>query len=271
MSEPLPDPPSVVVVVPTYNECLNIETLVSGVLRQGPTFRLVIVDDNSPDGTGQMADELATVHVGRIDVLHRPAKRGLGPAYLAGFARALELAPDLVAQMDADLSHDPEALSALVAATRNADLAIGSRYVPGGGTSGWPFWRRALSRLGGNYARAVLGAPVTDLTSGFKVWRRPLLERINLVAVRSDGYAFTIEATWRAVRAGGRVVEVPIVFSDRVAGASKLSRRIVVEAALLVWKLRWEARAMAAMPEFASGRASGATIAGDSHGDSGRD
>jgi dolichol-phosphate mannosyltransferase len=242
MSEPPGDQPSIVVVVPTYNEVPNIETLVRGVLEQGDHYRLIIVDDNSPDGTGQLADALAAADPGRIDVLHRPAKRGLGPAYVAGFRRALQMAPDLVAQMDADLSHDPRALALLVAATRQADLAIGSRYVPGGGPAGWPLWRRLLSSMGGRYARAVLGVPVTDLTGGFKVWRRPLLEEIDLLALRSDGYAFTIEATWRALRAGARVTEVPIVFTDRVAGASKLSRRIVLEAALIVWKLRWDAR-----------------------------
>lgn len=269
MSEPLADQPSVVVVVPTYNERLNIETLVLGVLRQGPNFRLVIVDDNSPDGTGTLAEVLAAAHPARIDVLHRPAKQGLGPAYIAGFERALQLAPDLVAQMDADLSHDPEALPRLVAATRHADLAIGSRYVSGGETIGWPLWRRALSRMGGIYARSVLGAPVTDLTSGFKVWRRPLLEQIDLLALRSDGYAFTIEATWRAVLAGARVAEVPIVFSDRVAGASKLSRRIVVEAAFIVWKLRWEARTAAKLNP-ASGRENSRRIGTEASHGSGR-
>jgi dolichol-phosphate mannosyltransferase len=144
----------------------------------------------------------------------------------------------------------------LVAATRHADLAIGSRYVSGGETIGWPLWRRALSRMGGIYARSVLGAPVTDLTSGFKVWRPPLLEQIDLLALRSDGYAFTIEATWRAVLAGARVAEVPIVFSDRVAGASKLSRRIVVEAAFIVWKLRWESRSRARKQRLVSGQES---------------
>ena len=234
--------PSVVVVVPTYNERPNLTALVDGVLAHGPRYHLVIVDDNSPDGTGLLADELAAAHPGRIDVLHRPGKGGLGPAYVAGFAHALRLQPDLVAQMDADLSHDPAALATLVEAASRFDLVIGSRYVPGGGSRGWPLWRQQLSRLGGRYARAVLGAPVHDLTGGFKVWRAPLLAQINPAALRSDGYAFTIEATWRALQQGASVTEVPILFTDRVAGASKLSRRIVAEAALLVWKLRWEAR-----------------------------
>jgi dolichol-phosphate mannosyltransferase len=239
---PLPDRPAIVVVVPTYNERPNIETVASSIIGLGENYRLLIVDDGSPDGTGIVADALAVKHPTRIEVMHRPGKRGLGPAYIAGFRRALEMTPDLVAQMDADLSHDPHALPQLVAAARDADLVIGSRYVPGGGTTGWPLWRRVLSRLGGSYARAVLGAPVADLTGGYKVWRRASLESIGLERMRSDGYAFTIETTWRALRRGARVVEVPILFADRVAGASKLSRRIVLEAAVIVWTLRWEAR-----------------------------
>ena len=241
MSEPEAGSPSVVVVVPTYNERLNLTTLVEGVLANGPNYHLVIVDDNSPDGTGHLADELAARYPGRIDVLHRPGKGGLGPAYVAGFTHALGLHPDLIAQMDADLSHDPAALATLVDAASRFDLVIGSRYVPGGGTHGWPLWRQQLSRTGGRYARAVLGAPINDLTGGFKVWRAPLLQQINLAGLHSDGYAFTIEATWRALQQGASVTEVPIMFHDRIAGASKLSRRIVAEAALLVWKLRWEA------------------------------
>ena len=242
MSEARATPPSVVVVVPTYNERPNLPTLVEGVLANGGHYHLVIVDDNSPDGTGQLADDLAATHPGRIDVLHRPGKGGLGPAYVAGFTHALGMRPDLIAQMDADLSHDPASLSTLVDVASRYDLVIGSRYVPGGGTHGWPVWRQQLSRTGGRYARAVLGAPVNDLTGGFKVWRAPLLRQINPATLRSDGYAFTIEATWRALQQGASVTEVPIMFHDRVAGASKLSRRIVAEAALLVWKLRWEAR-----------------------------
>jgi dolichol-phosphate mannosyltransferase len=243
VSELAANPPSVVVVVPTYNERPNIEALILGLLELGPRYRVVVVDDGSPDGTGVLADALVAAHPGRVEVIHRAVKGGLGPAYIAGFRRALELAPDLIAQMDADLSHDPAVLPRLVAATGDADLVVGSRYVPGGGTMGWPLWRRFMSRMGGRYASAVLGAPLSDLTSGFKVWRPTTLENIAVDGLRSDGYAFTIEATWRALRQGARVVEAPIVFTDRIAGASKLSRRIVIEAALLVWKLRWEARA----------------------------
>lgn len=234
--------PSVVVVVPTYNERPNLAGLIDGILGLGHDFRVIIVDDNSPDGTGSLADELAAEHPGRIEVIHRPRKSGLGSAYVAGFSRALEMQPDLVAQMDADHSHNPASLPALIQATREYDLIIGSRYVPGGETRGWPLWRQLLSRMGGQYARAVLGVPIADLTGGYKVWRRPLLEQISLADLRSDGYAFTIEATWRALQCGARATEVPITFHDRVAGASKLSRRIVGEAALLVWRLRWEAR-----------------------------
>lgn len=240
MIEPLTDRPSVVVIVPTYNERPNIEALVLDVLEQGPQYRVLVVDDGSPDGTGDLADALASANPGRVEVMHRSRKGGLGPAYIAGFQCAMSMAPDLIAQMDADFSHDPNALPCLVAAARNADLVVGSRYVPGGGTEGWPLWRRVLSRMGGTYARVALGVPIADLTSGFKVWRPATLESIAIDTLRSDGYAFTIEATWRALRSGARVTEVPIIFTERVAGASKLSRRIVVEAALLVWKLRWE-------------------------------
>jgi dolichol-phosphate mannosyltransferase len=214
---------------------------VLGVLEQGPGYRVVVVDDGSPDGTGRLADALAAAHPARVEVIHRSHKGGLGPAYIAGFRRALTMSPGLVAQMDADFSHDPNSLPCLVAAARDADLVVGSRYVSGGSTEGWPLWRRVLSRMGGNYARAALGVPIADLTSGFKVWRPSTLEGITIDGLRSDGYAFTIEATWRAIQHGARVIEVPIMFTERVAGASKLSRRIVVEAALLVWKLRWEA------------------------------
>lgn len=234
--------PSVVVVVPTYNERANIEGLVLGVMAQGAGYRVLIVDDGSPDGTGALADGLAAAYPGRVEVLHRAAKGGLGPAYIAGFCRALKQNPDFVAQMDADFSHDPDALPRLVSAAHHVDLALGSRYVAGGRLVGWPVWRRLLSRLGGAYARLVLGAPVADLTSGFKVWRPETLAGIGVEQLGSDGYGFTIEATWRALQRGATVSEVPIVFADRVAGASKLSRRIVFEAALLVWRLRWEAR-----------------------------
>jgi dolichol-phosphate mannosyltransferase len=232
--------PSVVVVIPTYNERANLATLVPIVLSLGSNYSVVVVDDNSPDGTGDAADAMARANPRRVVVLHRPAKRGIGPAYLAGFRQALAATPDLIATMDADHSHDPADLPRLVAATANAELVLGSRYVPGGSTRGWPRYRRLISRFGGLYARLVLGVAVNDLTGGFKVYRRPALAALDLDRIRSDGYVFQIETTYRTLRRGGRVVEVPITFVDRVAGKSKLSRRIVVEAFLMVWKLRFE-------------------------------
>ncbi len=232
--------PRVTVVVPTYNERPNLEELAGRVLALGPAYALLVVDDGSPDGTGALADALAAANPGRISVLHRRRKEGIGPAYVAGFGRALATGTPLVAQMDADLSHDPADLPRLVAAAEDADLVIGSRYAAGGGTAGWSAWRRWLSRAGCIYARAVLGVEVADLTGGFKVWRRETLATSDLGRIAADGYGFQIETTVRALRAGARVVEVPITFRERVAGRSKLSRRIVGEAALLVWKLRAE-------------------------------
>ena len=232
--------PSVMVVIPTYNERENLRWVVERVLALGDAYRVIVVDDNSPDGTGDLADALAAEFPGRVRVLHRAAKEGLGPAYVAGLGEALRSGADVVVHMDADHSHSPDDVPRLVAATERADLAIGSRYVAGGGTAGWPLWRRALSKGGGRYARTVLGVPVRDLTGGFKAWRRSTLAELDLGSVRSDGYGFMIETTWRALRDGATVVEVPIVFTDRVAGASKLSRRIVGEAALVVWQLRLE-------------------------------
>ena len=231
-------PPRVTVVVPTYNERPNLAELAGRVLALGPAYSLLVVDDASPDGTGALADALAAAHPDRVAVLHRPKKEGIGPAYLAGFARALGAESSLVAQMDADLSHDPADLPRLVVAAEAADLVIGSRYAAGGGTVGWSAWRRWLSQAGCAYARSVLGVEIADLTGGFKVWRRETLAALDLNRVSADGYGFQIETTVRALRAGARVVEVPITFRERVAGRSKLSRRIVGEAALLVWRLR---------------------------------
>ncbi len=228
-----------IVIIPTYNERENLVPLVPALLALGDAYRVIVVDDASPDGTGALADELAAAHPGRLLVLHRPAKRGIGPAYVAGFRAALAGGAALVAQMDADHSHDPADLPRLVAAAAEHDLVLGSRYVPGGGTVGWPLTRRLLSRLGGCYARLVLGVPIADLTGGFKVWRRATLAALDLESIRADGYGFQIESTFRALRQGARVAELPILFADRVAGASKLSRRIVLEAAIVVWRLRF--------------------------------
>jgi len=238
-----PDPaPSVTVVIPTYNERENIRTLLPALLAVDPAYRVIVVDDNSPDGTGAVAEEVARAHPGRVVVLHRPAKEGIGPAYVAGFRRALANGTELVATMDADHSHDPRDLPRLVQAASTADLVLGSRYVAGGKTCGWPLHRRLISRFGGLYARLVLGVPVADLTGGFKVYRRDALAGLDLETLHSDGYVFQIETTYRTLRRGCRVVEVPITFADRVAGKSKLSRRIVAEAMIVVWRLRFERR-----------------------------
>jgi dolichol-phosphate mannosyltransferase len=230
----------VLVVVPTYNERDNLPELVALLLALGAEYRVLVVDDNSPDGTGDIADSLAAGSGGRVSVLHRPQKGGLGRAYIAGFERALQTGAPLIAQMDADLSHRPRDLQAMVEAlTPDVDLVLGSRYIPGGATEGWPILRRLVSRAGGRYAGAVLGLPIRDLTGGFKVWRREILQAIDLPEIVSDGYSFQIETTFRAVRNGARVAQVPIVFHDRVAGKSKLSRMVVVEAAVRVWQFRW--------------------------------
>lgn len=236
------EPRRIVVVIPTYNERENVQWLVPDVLAVDPSISVIVVDDNSPDGTGQAADALAAAHPDRIEVLHRAAKQGIGPAYVAGFERALASEPELIAQMDADHSHSPADLKRLIDAMGAADLAIGSRYVPGGSTSGWPLPRRLMSRFGGFYASKVLGVHVSDMTSGFKVFRRSTLAALDIVSLRSDGYVFQIETTYRAIKQGFRVVEVPITFVDRVAGKSKLSRAIVIEAMLTVWKLRFSGR-----------------------------
>src|SRR5689334_1308044 len=209
-------------VLPTFNEAENLETVVAAARRvlgeAAPEgFRVLVVDDDSPDGTGVMADELAAAHPGEVEVLHRPVREGLGPAYLAGFARALSGGAGYVFEMDADLSHDPADLARLLAAVRDegADLALGSRYVPGGGVADWGLLRQAISRGGSWYSRRVLGLPQRDLTGGFKCFRAEVLRAIDLPSVRSRGYAFQVELTYRAIVCGFRVVEVPIVFRDR--------------------------------------------------------
>jgi dolichol-phosphate mannosyltransferase len=227
------------VVIPTYNERENLPEIVHKVLGLGAGYRVLVVDDGSPDGTGAIADALAAERPGRVEVFHRPAKEGLGRAYIAGFQRALTTDAPAIAQMDADLSHRPEDLKEMVAAlTDDVDLVLGSRYIPGGATEGWPWHRKLISRAGGLYAGRVLGMPIRDLTGGFKVWRRELLEAIDLPGITSDGYSFQIETTYRAAKRGARIAQVPILFHDRVAGKSKLSRRVVIEAAIKVWQFR---------------------------------
>jgi dolichol-phosphate mannosyltransferase len=231
-------------VLPTYNEAENIEPLVAAALAELATstvdgHRILIVDDSSPDGTGALADKLAAAH-GRVEVLHRGAREGLGPAYLAGFARALAGGAASVCQMDSDFSHNPADLPRLLAAIdAGADVALGSRYVPGGGVEDWGLLRRALSRGGSAYARRVLGLEIRDLTGGFKCFRREVLEAIELQTVRSHGYCFQVEMTQRALLRGFDVREVPITFRDRRHGHSKMSPRIALEAFVVLPQLRW--------------------------------
>lgn len=226
-------------VLPTYNEAENLEPLVAAAFANLPdSARVLVVDDNSPDGTGDLADRLASAEP-RIEVLHRAQKEGLGPAYIAGFRHALAAGAGRILEMDSDFSHDPADLPRLLAATEKADIAIGSRYVSGGGVENWSRLRQAISRGGGTYARLVLGLPIRDLTGGFKCFRREVLEAIDLEAIASRGYAFQVEMTYRAVELGFTVTEVPIVFRERRAGASKMSRSIVAEAAWQVPRMRW--------------------------------
>jgi dolichol-phosphate mannosyltransferase len=223
-------------VLPTYNEADNIEAFVEAVRDKLPaSARLLIVDDNSPDGTGEIGDRLAE-RLPAVSVLHRPRKEGLGPAYVAGFRRALAEGAGYVVEMDSDFSHDPAYLPRLLEASERADLAIGSRYVEGGGVTEWSALRRAISRGGSAYARLMLGVKVRDLTGGFKCFRREVLEAIDLDSIQSRGYAFQVEMTYRALERGFKVVEVPIVFRERRAGTSKMDRSIVAEA---VWRVPW--------------------------------
>jgi dolichol-phosphate mannosyltransferase len=231
-------------ILPTYNEAENVQAIVAAsgevLARAAPDgYRVLIVDDGSPDGTGQLADELASEH-SWVEVLHRAEKNGIGPAYLAGFRHALDRGAGYVMEMDSDFSHDPADLARLLEAVYGgADLALGSRYVPGGGVTDWGLLRRFISEGGSTYARLVLGLRVRDLTGGFKCFRREVLEAIQFDRVRSRGYAFQVELTYRAVQAGFRVVEVPIVFRDRQHGTSKMSWRIAAEAMWLVPALRF--------------------------------
>jgi dolichol-phosphate mannosyltransferase len=226
-----------VVVIPTYNEAENIELLLPEVLAH-PRFRVLVVDDNSPDGTGDTVEALAA-HNPRLGLLRRAGKLGLGTAYLAGFRRALAEGAEYIFEMDADFSHNPAYLPQLLAKVEQGyDLALGSRYVRGGGTENWGLLRQLISRGGNLYAGLILGLPVADATGGYRCYRRAVLERINLDSIRSNGYSFQIEMAYRTLRAGFKVGEVPIIFPDRRVGQSKMSRRIVFEALINVWKLR---------------------------------
>jgi dolichol-phosphate mannosyltransferase len=229
--------PSCLIIIPTYNERENLESIVSAIHTVLPSAHILVVDDNSPDGTGQIADAMSADD-GRIHVLHRSGKQGLGKAYLAGFDWALQHDYQRVFEMDADFSHDPKYLPAMLDAAESADMVVGSRYVVGGGTRDWGLVRRFVSRGGGLYARTILGMRVQDLTAGFICYRRETLEKLPLNEVTSNGYVFQIELKYRVHRLGMRIVEVPIVFPDRIAGVSKMSPGIAAEAITQVWKLK---------------------------------
>ena len=228
----------VLVIVPTYNERDNLPRVVPRILSQGDPFHILVVDDNSPDGTGDLADELAT-RSDRVNVLHRPGKQGLGAAYVAGFGWGLERDFDILIEMDADLSHPPDKLPELVTALEEVDVAVGSRYVGGNITVvNWPLRRLIISLFGSWYARAITRLPVNDATGGFNAFRRRVLETVGLDRIQSNGYSFQIELKLRAWRAGFTLCEVPIVFTERDSGESKMSGRIIREAVWRVWKLR---------------------------------
>jgi dolichol-phosphate mannosyltransferase len=230
-------PADVLVIVPTYNEAENVALIAEAVRSQG--FNLLVVDDSSPDGTGAIAGELAASDPG-INVLHRAEKQGLGPAYAAGFAWGLENGAAILCEMDADFSHDPKDLPRLVAAIEGgADLAIGSRYVPGGGVDNWPWHRRWLSRGGNLYARTLLGTRINDMTAGFRAFRSSALEKLGFESCEASGYGFQVEMAWNASVGGLTVEEVPIIFRDRTRGTSKMGAKIAIEAMLLVTKWGW--------------------------------
>jgi dolichol-phosphate mannosyltransferase len=227
------------IVVPTYNEIENLESLVQAVLKASPNdAEMLIVDDNSPDGTGQLADRLGK-QFPRVHVLHRTEKMGLGTAYVSGFRWGLEKGYEVLIEMDADFSHDPKYLTTMIEKLTNFDVAIGSRYVNGGGTVNWGLGRRLLSLGGSFYSRLILGASIRDFTGGFNGWRRQVLEAVDLHSLRSDGYSFQIELKYRAFLKGFRITEFPIVFVDRQVGRSKMNRRIIFEALLRVWGFRF--------------------------------
>lgn len=227
------------IVIPTYNEAENLPKLVSALFSLPlPQLDILVVDDNSPDGTGQIADALARETNGRVDVLHRAGKMGLGTAYIQGFQRCLSQNYDAILQMDADFSHPVEKVLNLANLIESCDVAIGSRYVPGGKLDErWPFWRKALSGFGNFYARTILGTPIRDMTGGFRIWRRETLQSMPLETIRSNGYVFQVETIYIAHKLGFKIMETPIYFADRRWGKSKMSFRIQMEAAFRTWKL----------------------------------
>lgn len=225
-------------IIPTYNEMENIGKIVAAVLEQGEAFHVLVVDDNSPDGTGKAAERLSGEYPRRVFVLHRPSKKGLGRAYIAGFKWALERGAEYIFEMDADFSHDPAMLPAFTAAAEECDLVLGSRYVPGGDVRNWGILRKLLSRGGSLYARTILGLPYRDLTGGYKCFRRTVLQALPLDEIQSTGYAFQVEMTFRTHIMGFRIREIPILFEDRRVGQSKMSGKVFLEALLMIPKLR---------------------------------
>lgn len=233
----------IIVVLPTYNEAENLPRLVSALFSLPLDLNILVVDDNSPDGTGRIADDLAREHAGRVHVLHRAGKTGLRSAYLEGFRRAFDLDADAVVQMDADFSHDPIVLTEMARRIGSCDVVIGSRYAKGGSLARrWPLWRKALSAFGNGYARTILGFPLRDVTTGYRMWRREALMGIPLDRIRSNGYIFLVEMAYVAHLMGYKIIEVPIHFSDRRWGKSKMSLKIQLEAAIRVWDVWWHYR-----------------------------
>jgi dolichol-phosphate mannosyltransferase len=246
----------ITVVLPTYNEAENLPGLVATLLSLPLDLKLRIVDDASPDGTGRIADQLSQQHPGRIAVVHRPGKLGLRSAYIDGFRAAFADGAEAVGQMDADFSHDPARLVAMSEALATNDVVLGSRYVPGGSLDpSWPIWRKALSAWGNFYARSILSLPLRDVTTGYRLWRREALERMPLDEIQSSGYVFLVEMAYVAYRLSYRFAQVPIHFSDRRWGTSKMSLRIQLEAAARVWQVRWAYRGLNALASRSSVRA----------------
>jgi len=233
--------PRITLVVPTYNEAENLPKLVSALFSLPLSLKILIVDDNSPDGTGQIADQLASSYPDRIEVMHRPGKLGLSTAYLQAFALLTRRDDvDAIAQMDCDFSHDPAVLVEMAKHIETYDLVIGSRYIPGGSTDiRWPLWRKALSAFGNFYARSILSVPVRDVTGGYRMWKKSALQAIPLERVKSTGYVFMVEMAYLACQLGLSILEIPIYFADRRWGKSKMSFRIQVEAAVRVWQVLW--------------------------------
>jgi dolichol-phosphate mannosyltransferase len=231
---------NIAVIIPTFNEKENLPFITARLMALPlPGLRVLVIDDNSPDGTGQVADDQVAQYPGRVEVLHRSGKLGLGTAYITGFQRMLKTDVDAIAQMDADFSHEPEKLIEMANALTETDLVIGSRYVPGGSLDhDWPAWRKRLSRFGNEYSRAILGTTVRDMTAGYRLWRREVLEAIPLEKIRSNGYIFQVEMAYVTSRLGFRIKEIPIHFAERKYGQSKMNFRIQIEAALRVWQLR---------------------------------